>query len=144
MASDETGVRIEGTNAYQWVFCSAEAVVHRAAMTRGAAVIRETMNGHRPKVWCSDRYSAQQHHADAQQTCLAHLARDVAYAEEASEDDLPFWLRLWLGRAFALAGTITTMAASTIAAAVRGSLMRHLPRDVAERHQVAGGAGTRS
>ncbi|MEF2074945.1 IS66 family transposase [Consotaella aegiceratis] len=116
VASDETGVRIEGSNAYQWVFRSADAVVHRAAMTRGAIVIGETMDGHRPKVWCSDRYSAQQGHADAGQACLAHLARDVAYAEEASEHDLPFRLRLWLNRAFALAGTITTMAASTIAA----------------------------
>ncbi len=31
------------------------------------------MNGHRPKVWISDRYSAQQNHGAAQQTCLAHL-----------------------------------------------------------------------
>src|SRR5919107_1122367 len=44
------------------------------------------MQGHRPKVWLSDRYSAQQGHAAAQQACLAHLARDVAYAREASQD----------------------------------------------------------
>lgn len=31
VASDETGVRIEGSNAFQWVFRSSEAVVHRAA-----------------------------------------------------------------------------------------------------------------
>src|SRR6185369_11654040 len=30
---------------------------------------------HRPAVWLSDRYSAQQGHGLAQQTCLAHLAR---------------------------------------------------------------------
>ncbi|SMD12134.1 zinc-finger binding domain of transposase IS66 [Fulvimarina manganoxydans] len=88
VASDETGVRIEGTNAYQWVFCSAEAVVHRAAMTRGAVAIRETMNGHRPKVWCSDRYSAQQHHADAQQTRLAHLARAIQHKFRRARDQL--------------------------------------------------------
>ncbi len=74
------------------------------------------MDGHRPKVWCSDRYSAQQGHADAHQTCLAHLARDVAYAEEAGEDLLPSRLRIWLSKAFALANGITTFAASTIAA----------------------------
>src|SRR3954466_14053102 len=34
VASDETGVRIEGCNAYHWVFRSAEAVVHQAAPTR--------------------------------------------------------------------------------------------------------------
>ena len=48
------------------------------------------MDGHRPDVWCSDRFSAQQGHCAAHQTCLAHLARDVAYAEQAGEDALPF------------------------------------------------------
>jgi len=116
VASDETGVRIEGSNAFQWVFRSSEAVVHRAAETRGAVVVRELMDGHRPQVWCSDRYSAQQGHGVAHQTCLAHLARDVAYADEASEDMLPSRLRLWLKRAFALANGIETFAASTITA----------------------------
>ena len=116
VASDETGVRIEGSNAFQWVFRCDEAVVHRAAPTRGAIVVRTLMDGHRPKVWCSDRYSAQQGHADAHQSCLAHLARDVAYAEQASEDLLPSRLRIWLSKAFALANGITTFAASTIAA----------------------------
>ena len=115
VASDETGVRIEGSNAYHWVFRSAEAVVHQAAPTRGAIVVRTLMDGHRPDVWCSDRYAAQQGHASAHQTCLAHLARDVAYADEASEDILPSRLRLWLQRAFALADGIGTLAASSIA-----------------------------
>src|SRR4030095_7746814 len=60
IASDETGVRIEGSNAYHWVFRCSEAVVHQAAPTRGAIVARTLMGGHRPEVWCSDRYSAQQ------------------------------------------------------------------------------------
>ena len=34
IASDETGVRIEGSNAYHWVFRCAEAVVHHASPTR--------------------------------------------------------------------------------------------------------------
>ena len=115
VASDETGVRIEGSNAYQWVFRTNEAVVHRAAATRGAVVVRELMQGHRPEVWCSDRYSAQQGHGAAHQTCLAHLARDVAYADQTSDDMLPSRLRLWLKRAFALANGIESFAASTIA-----------------------------
>ncbi|MFB9985551.1 IS66 family transposase, partial [Mesorhizobium kowhaii] len=115
IASDETGVRIEGSNAYHWVFRCAEAVVHQAAPTRGAVVVRTLMDGHRPDVWCSDRYAAQQGHANAHQTCLAHLARDVAYADEASEDMLPSRLKRWLQRAFALADGIETFAASTIA-----------------------------
>jgi transposase len=96
VASDETSVRIEGANAYHWVFRCPDAVVHHAAPTRAGSVVREVMNGHRPQVWLSDRYSAQQGHAAAQQTCLAHLARDVAYAREASEDPLPLRLELWL------------------------------------------------
>ena len=74
------------------------------------------MDGHRPEVWCSDRYTAQQGHGDAHQTCLAHLARDVAYADETSDDPVPWRLRLWLKRAFALADDIDTLATSTIAA----------------------------
>jgi transposase len=115
VACDETGVRIEGSNAYHWVFRCAEAVVHHASPTRGATVVRSVMDGHRPEVWCSDRYSAQQGHADAHQTCLAHLARDVAYADEASADVLPSRLTLWLHRAFALAEGVATLAASTLA-----------------------------
>jgi transposase len=116
VASDETGVRIEGSNSFHWVFRCNDAVVHQASPTRGAVVIREMMDGHRPAVWLSDRYSAQQGHADAQQTCLAHLARDVAYADEAGEDILPMRLKLWLQGAFALAASIETLAAPTIAA----------------------------
>jgi transposase len=62
VASDETGVRIEGSNAYHWVFRSPEAVVHHASATRAASVVREMMDGHRPAVWLSDRYTAQQGH----------------------------------------------------------------------------------
>ena len=115
IACDETGVRIEGCNAYHWVFRCSEAVVHHASLTRGAIVVRTMMDGHRPEVWCSDRYSAQQGHADAHQTCLAHLARDVAYADEASEDVLPSRLKLWLHRAFALAQDVGPLAAATLA-----------------------------
>src|SRR5215203_4560279 len=125
VASDETGVRIEGSNAYHWVFRCEEAVVHHAAPTRGASVVRGMMDGHRPEVWLSDRYSAQQGHAGAQQTCLAHLARDVAYAREAREDPVPWRLELWLRSAFDLAGAITTFAASTLAAK-RRALERRL------------------
>jgi transposase len=125
VASDETGVRIEGANAYHWVFRCQDAVVHQAAPTRAASVVRAIMDGHRPAVWLSDRYSAQQGHGEAQQTCLAHLARDVAYAREASEDPLPLRLELWLRSAFDLAGAITTFAGSTLAAK-RRSLERRL------------------
>ena len=125
VASDETGVRIEGSNAYHWVFHAADAVVHTASPTRGAVVVREMMDGHRPAVWISDRYTAQQGHAAAHQTCLAHLARDVAYVVEVSDDPVPWRLQLWLHSVFTLAERITDLATSTLAAK-RRSLDRQL------------------
>ncbi len=116
VASDETGVRIEGSNAYHWVFRCKEAVVHHAAPTRAAAVVHAMMAGHQPEVWLSDRDSAQQGHGQVQQTCLAHLARDVAYVLEVSDDPVPFRLTLWLASAFELADSISQLAASTLAA----------------------------
>jgi transposase len=60
-----------------------------------------------------------------QQTCLVHLARDVAYALEASDDPVPFRLKLWLSSAFDLADAATHLAASTLAAK-RRALERRL------------------
>ena len=125
VASDETGVRIEGSNAYHGVFHSPEAVLHHASPTRAASVVREMMDGHRPAVWLSDRYTAQQGHGVSHQTCLAHLARDVAYAVEVSEDPVPWRLQLWLQAVFALSGQVTTLAASTLSAK-RRTLERQL------------------
>ncbi|MGC1860191.1 MAG: IS66 family transposase [Methylocystis sp.] len=119
VASDETGVRIEGTNSYHWVFHCKDAVVHQPDYSRAARVVTETMNGHVPDVWISDRYSAQQNHGAQHQTCLAHLARDTAFALEHGVDDLPLRFKLWFGRAFDLAEDIANFAASTIASKKR-------------------------
>ncbi len=125
VASDETGVRIEGSNGTQGVFRCAEAVVHQAAPTRAASVVRAMMDGNRPAVWLSDRYAAQQGHAAAHQTCLAHLARDVAYALRTSDDPVPWRLQLWLDAVLALAGRVTGLATATLAAK-RRTLERQL------------------
>ncbi len=114
VASDETGVRIEGTNSYHWVFHCKDAVVHQPDYPRAARVVDEMMAGHVPEVWISDRYSAQQAHGIKHQTCLAHLARDTAFALEHGSDDLPLRFKLWLGKAFDLAQAITGFAASTL------------------------------
>jgi transposase len=68
VASDETGVRIEGTNSYPWVFHCKDAVVHKPDYSRAARVVDEMMAGHKPTVWISDRYSAQQKHGERHQT----------------------------------------------------------------------------
>jgi transposase len=119
VASDETGVRIEGTNSYHWVFHCKDAVVHQPDYSRGARVVEEMMGGHEPNVWISDRYAAQQNHGAAHQTCLAHLARDTAFALEHGSDDLPLRFKLWFGKAFDLAADIAHFAASTIASKKR-------------------------
>ena len=92
---------------------------------RAPPLVRDMMDGHRPAVWLSDRYAAQQGHGLAQQTCLAHLARDVAYALEASDDPVPYRLKLWLSSAFDLADAAARLAASTLAAK-RRALERRL------------------
>ena len=115
VASDETGVRIEGTNSYHWVFHCKDAVVHQPDYSRAARVAEEAMGGHVPDVWISDRYSAQQKHGARHQTCLAHLARDTAFALEHGADDLPLRFKLWFGKAFDLANSIAGFATSTIA-----------------------------
>lgn len=115
VASDETGVRIEGVNAQHWVFRAPGIVLHEAAFSRAAQVVRDVMGGHRPRFWTSDRYSAQQNHAEHQQTCLAHLARDIAFALEVSDDPAPFRLKLWMDDVFALWRGLADAAASTIA-----------------------------
>jgi transposase len=112
------------------VFRCNEAVAHhaaptRAAPTRAASVVREVRGGHRPELWRSDRYSAQQGHGLAQQTCLAHLARDVASAVEASDGPAPFRIKLRLASAFAWADRITHLTAAPLAAK-RRALERRL------------------
>ena len=119
VASDETGIRIEGLNGYHWVFMSNRAVVHEAQLSRAAQVVRDVLGDHRPKIWLSDGYSAQQGHGRHHQTCLAHLARDVAYALEVSDDMVPLRLKLWLDKLFTLARNISSFTTSTLRAKKR-------------------------
>ncbi len=72
------------------------------------------MAGHVPAVWISDRYSAQQKHGERHQTCLAHLARDTAFALEHGADDLPLRFTMWFGKAFDLARAVADFATSTV------------------------------
>jgi transposase len=136
VASDETGVRIEGTSSWHWVFHCKDAVVHRPDYTRAGRVVDEVMGGHVPKVWIADRYSAQQNRAARHQTCLAHLDRDAEFAFEHGCDDLPLRFKLWFDRAFQLAHNITEFAAST-----RASKQRALEKQLAGILTTATGCG---
>jgi len=132
VACDETGARIEGCNAYQWVFCSAEAIVHTAEFSRAGQVVRDTMAGHRPTVWISDRYTAQQGHARHHQTCLAHLDRKARFVAEHGSDLIGMRLQFWFDRVFRFAQNIADLAASTVKSQKR-NLKRELDDILASR-----------
>ncbi len=53
--------------------------------SRATSVVTEVMAGHRPRIWVSDLYGAQQGHADLWQVCLAHQLRDCQYAIDAGD-----------------------------------------------------------
>jgi transposase len=82
---DETGARVDGRTHWHWVFATGDAVLHRIAPGRGRAVARDVLGGHRPAVWVSDRYSAQQDLGAAHQVCLAHILRDARSAVDAGD-----------------------------------------------------------
>lgn len=88
--SDETGSRVDGQNWWQWVFCSATAVLHVIRSNRSADVIKDVMADHAAEVWVSDCYSAQMKSpARERQLCLAHQLRNL----QAVVDRYPasFW-----------------------------------------------------
>ncbi len=76
--SDETGSRVDGQNWWQWVFCSATAVLHVIRSNRSVDVIRDVMADHIAEVWVSDCYSAQvKAPSSERQLCLAHQLRNL-------------------------------------------------------------------
>src|SRR3954463_11008421 len=113
VCSDETGVRIDGRNGWNWVFQNAEVVIHVVRRSRGAGVIAEVMAGHRPAIWVSDLYSAQRGHAVAWQICLAHQLRDCRYAAEAGDAIFAPRMKAVLLRAVVLARRHRSLAEST-------------------------------
>jgi transposase len=113
VCSDETGVRIDGQNGWNWVFQNEEVVIHVVRHSRGAGVVAEVMAGHRPAIWVSDLYSAQRGHAAAWQICLAHQLRDCRYAIEAGDTIFAPRMKALLLRAVVLARRHRGLAEST-------------------------------
>ena len=62
IGSDETTVRIDGRTHWNRVFQNDQMVIHVVRNSRAASVVTETMVGHRPSIWVSDLYGAQQGH----------------------------------------------------------------------------------
>lgn len=103
VCSDETSVRVDGRTCWNWVFQNGEVVIHVIRHSRGAGVVREVMDGHRPAIWVSDLFSAQQGHAQDWQICLAHQLRDCQFAIEAGDTIFAPRMKMLLLRAFVLA-----------------------------------------
>lgn len=90
--SDETGVRVAGRNWWQWVFCTAQAVLHIIDPSRAAKVIEQVMETAQAQVWGSDCLPAQlKASSQERQLCLAHQLRNL----QAVIDRYPtsFWPR---------------------------------------------------
>jgi transposase len=113
IGSDETSVRIDGRTHWNWVFQNDQVVIHVVRNSRAASVVTETMAGHRPSIWVSDLYGAQQGHADLWQVCLAHQLRDCKYAIEAGDMIFAPQMKALLLRAVVLARRRKSLAEST-------------------------------
>lgn len=125
VCSDETTVRIDGRTCWNWVFQNESVVIHVIRPTRAAAVVAGVLGGHRPALWVSDLYGAQQGHADDWQICLAHQLRDCAYAIEAGDAVFAPRMKALFLRAFVLARRRHALAAST-----RRQYRQRLERDL--------------
>jgi transposase len=125
ICSDETTVRIDGRTHWNWVFQNAQVAIHVIRNSRAASVVSEVLAGHRPSIWVSDLYSAQQGHADLWQVCLAHQLRDCKYAIEAGDTIFAPRMKLLLLRAVVMARRRKELAEST-----RRSYQRRLDRDL--------------
>jgi transposase len=140
---DETSVRIDGRTHWNWAepakvpsmlridgrqaegFQNDQVVIHVVRNSRAASVVTETMAGHRPSIWVSDLYGAQQGHADRWQICLAHQLRDCKFAIEAGDAIFAPRMKALLLRAVVLARRRKHLAEST-----RRSYLRRLDREL--------------
>src|SRR5215212_4842014 len=106
IGSDETGARVAGKTAWQWVFQTPEASYHVIVPRRNAEVIAAFLGDTRPEGWVSDLWAPQvQVDADTHQLCLSHQIRNLTYAVEADGYDGRVWaieLRHLFGRAIQL------------------------------------------
>lgn len=125
VCSDETTVRIDGRTHWNWVFQNDQVVIHVVRDSRAAAVVAEVMAGHRPSIWVSDLYGAQQGHADLWQVCLAHQLRDCQYAIDAGDTVFAPRMKMLLLRAVVLARRRKRLAEST-----RRTYLRRLDHDL--------------
>jgi len=99
IGSDETGVRMDGQNYWQWVFQTPQASYYVIDKSRSTQVIIEVMKEAVPEVWVSDLFIAQQKApACKRQICHAHQLRDLQYAIDAERSAFAYQMQQLLLR----------------------------------------------
>jgi transposase len=82
---DETSNRIDGANAWEWVFCTVTSVLHVIRRDRSSEVIRDIMGDTQAEVWVSDCYGGQlKASAGQHQLCMAHQMRALQQVVDAN------------------------------------------------------------
>ncbi len=114
-------MRIDGRTHWNWVFQNDQVVIHVLCNSRAAGVVADVLAGHRPSIWVSDLYGAQQGHADLWQVCRAHPLRDCEFAIEAGDTIYAPQMKSLLLRAVVLARRRKSLAES-----IRRSHLRRL------------------
>ena len=97
--SDETGARVQGRKAWEWVYIGEGAVLHVVAPSRAKREPEAVLDGARPALWVADLFGSQQGHGERGQVCLAHQLRDVQYALDAGDAVFAPAMLAWLQRA---------------------------------------------
>ena len=86
LGSDETTVRVNKRNWWQWVFQNSEACIHLIRPSRKKNVPAEFLGDFRPDFWVSDRLGSQKGWYKVDwQVCLSHQIRDVEFAIESGD-----------------------------------------------------------
>ena len=67
--SDETGPRVQGRKAGEWVYIGEGAVLHVVAPSRAKREPEAVLDGARPEVWVADLFGSQQGHGESGGRC---------------------------------------------------------------------------
>ena len=115
LACDETGVRVGKANWWLWVFHHGLDAVFVVDPHRKKAVVKDFLGEWRPQFWLSDRLGSQRGWAKrGHQVCLAHLIRDVQYAQDCGDAIFAPGMKGLLKRACALGRRRDRLADSTL------------------------------
>jgi transposase len=100
--ADETGWRIQGQNAWCWMFSSPQSIVYTIEETRGKGVSQKMLGSSPSGVLIRDDYAAYKKLNLPQQSCWSHLlrnSREKAERENSSQEmrDLHVTLKTMFG-----------------------------------------------